>query len=546
MVEQYDTNSAVSHAVYTPYGTTSPGHALSFQNGFTWWAIHPDYVTLEAAGAPPVSTPAPDNDCAPALQKLLRYWVAVGRMTAKLGERDYILNSLSSTALLGLTVPSNSGFSLIGRGQSVSRLIVPYPTNTSGALAVVLPDSTCQFLLRDVSVIATTTNPNVAVSCGTAISMTVNFGSGANPPSQQYCGIVERLHIGPAIDPATGNGAAYFSTGLNLTAVSRPLVSATTVCGCDGPIAGDYSDTSPRYAMQTGIVVDECYSPQIEKTRVWHATTGVSLNTPTTGAQGFVCTGSNIEGVRTGINILYTGGLGPCPNGFVANNSIQFRDVGIYAGRVDVWSFANNTFWLEGDIVRTAPAYDMSFQVATHVTITGSRFAALCSDRTDCGARVNIHLDAETQINGNNYCASFLIDTNMFGAIDSYFAISAIQATKSARDIQIGASNKFSGTYTSSVVDDASGTAVTLAGFPGITNPPAVLPSGTPSTGQPTLGNANANEAWPQTFSVGYTLPQASALSAPSSGWKFFVDSGDHNKLKAIASTGAIVTLGTP
>lgn len=42
------------------------------------------------------------------------------------------------------------------------------------------------------------------------------------------------------------------------------------------------------------------------------------------------------------------------------------------------------------------------------------------------------------------------------------------------------------------------------------------------------------------------TLTPATAPAAPASGWTLYCDSGDLNKLKAKASTGTIVTLGTP
>jgi hypothetical protein len=41
-------------------------------------------------------------------------------------------------------------------------------------------------------------------------------------------------------------------------------------------------------------------------------------------------------------------------------------------------------------------------------------------------------------------------------------------------------------------------------------------------------------------------LTPSTAPAAPSTGWTFYVDSGDSNKLKAKASNGTIVTLGTP
>lgn len=45
---------------------------------------------------------------------------------------------------------------------------------------------------------------------------------------------------------------------------------------------------------------------------------------------------------------------------------------------------------------------------------------------------------------------------------------------------------------------------------------------------------------------VTQTLAPSTAPAAPSSGWTLYTDSGDGNKLKAKASTGTIVTLGTP
>lgn len=46
--------------------------------------------------------------------------------------------------------------------------------------------------------------------------------------------------------------------------------------------------------------------------------------------------------------------------------------------------------------------------------------------------------------------------------------------------------------------------------------------------------------------SLTHRLTPATAPSAPSTGWTLYVDSGDGNKLKAIAANGTIVTLGTP
>jgi hypothetical protein len=42
------------------------------------------------------------------------------------------------------------------------------------------------------------------------------------------------------------------------------------------------------------------------------------------------------------------------------------------------------------------------------------------------------------------------------------------------------------------------------------------------------------------------TIPPRASPPSPATGWLFYTDSGDGNKLKAKASTGTIVTIGTP
>jgi hypothetical protein len=48
------------------------------------------------------------------------------------------------------------------------------------------------------------------------------------------------------------------------------------------------------------------------------------------------------------------------------------------------------------------------------------------------------------------------------------------------------------------------------------------------------------------THTLGTNLPPQTAPASPASGWVLYTDSGDSNKLKAKASTGTVVTLGTP
>lgn len=535
MVNQFNSSSAVSGALYMLV-LAKPNHPLSIQvqdgTGAPWWTIHPDYLSLEAAGAPP--TWASNNDCAPAMQNVLRYFAATGRATLNLWERDYILNSLSSSSALGLTIPANSGFAIIGRGQSVSRLVVPSPTNTQGVLAIVYPDTTPQCLLRDFSVIASAVGATSPANCGTAILLNADTG-GALLPKSQYSVIAERIHIGPEPD-SSGNGYGYFNTGLDLTGMPRPLVSETTICGCSGPITDDYTDTSPRYAAQTHLVLDECYSPQVIATRFWNATRGVSYDCSSTKSnpQGFVFSGCNMIGVRTGIYIRHL--PPPDPAGRVNDNLIQFRDFGLDVGNVGNWAFPDNTYFLEGDIPRATPACDMRFVASNFVTITGATFGTFCGtgDSQNCGLRVNIYIDADTQSNGASGGASFLIESGMFGDQSKYFALSAIQTTPSAKNIQIGASNQFNGQFTAAVVNDASGTAITVLGYPG----GAVAANGAASLGSNPI-------PWPANYNLTHYMLPTVAPTAPNAGWVFFVDPTT-GELVALASSGKTVILGTP
>lgn len=48
------------------------------------------------------------------------------------------------------------------------------------------------------------------------------------------------------------------------------------------------------------------------------------------------------------------------------------------------------------------------------------------------------------------------------------------------------------------------------------------------------------------THTLGTNYPPQTAPASPASGWVLYTDSGDGNKLKAKASTGTVVTIGTP
>lgn len=272
--------------------------------------------------------------------------------------------------------------------------------------------------------------------------------------------------------------------------------------------------------------------------------TGLPVACQQAQVQSFLFANVEMEGVQTG---LYVRHVSECPDGQVVNTFCQYRNVGFDLANIHRWRILSDTFRIEGSIA--VPAYDIRF-LATNVAIVGlSKFESGTSRQ-----RVNIQIDADAAVNGTAKGENILVESNIFGETDTDvpgapFATSAVQTTPGAQNFRIGASNMFNRPFSGPVVADPAGAVTTQVGFPTTNNPAnpaAVLPNGNTTIGQPTLGNATADGTWPQTFSVGYTLPQAIPKIAPTSGWKFYVDINDGNKLKAIYSNGTWVTLGTP
>ncbi|MGH6889063.1 MAG: hypothetical protein ACREHF_07700 [Rhizomicrobium sp.] len=511
MIEQFDSDSAVSHALYVFYGSSNPGHPLSFENGSSWWVIDPDYVTLEAAGAPPPG----NGDCAPAMANVLLYYQQVGLVELKLLERDYILNDIS--IVTAQNAPARGSFSITGKGPALSRLIVPYPTNTRGAFSVQFNDSYSHYALRNFSVLASGATGQTS-GCGTAIAM--NFVRNLSP-DDGHCGTLEHVRVGPLFD-SNGNGWSYFLSGVDLSGTPMPFLFDVKVAGCQGLIAkGNYADTSPRYFAQTLLTIDNCYDPRIMASIFWHATTAISYVCDFAQVQSFTSADVEIEGVQTG---LYTRHVSECPDGQIHNTFCQFRNIGFDLGNIRRWRLLDNTMRIEGS---ETTVYDMRFIAATTVVIALHNFEAGDLGSTTDG-RINIFVDAETPSNGVNHGENFLIETNVFGERPvNPFATSAIVATQSAQNIQIGATNAYNGQFGGPVVNDESGTAVALLGYPGVPSTPpvpaVVAPSGNSTIGPTNLGSDAA--PWPANYSqTHYVTSTNSAPKTPGSGWVIYAD----------------------
>lgn len=539
IVNQFNSASDISAAVYVlvNYNPNHPLSRVSQTPGF-WWTIHPDHISLEAAGAPP-----PGGDCSPAMNNVLLYFSAVGRVVLQLWARDYILNSLSALN----PAPANAGFSIIGKGPTVSRLVVPHAYNTSGAVSVTFIDPYSQYLLRGFSVISSGATGNTAVNCGTALQM-IYPSTQNTSPELGHCGIIEHVRVCPDVDPLSHNGLAYFSTGIDISGTPDPVVLNTEISGCVGPLQkDDYSDTSPRYAMQVCLNISNCYDPHVIASSFQHTTTAVNYNCTFGQVQSFLFDGVEIEGVQTGI---YARHVLQCPDGQLRNTFCQFRNIGFDLGNIFKWRITGGTFRVEGSV---ASAYDIRFIAANVVTVALNTFESGDSGSTAQG-RVTIFIDAETQSNGQSGGQNILMDTNVMGDFvrnPQTFATSAIVATRCAQNIRIGASNVFNGPFTGPPVNDTSGQVTTQVGFPTTNNPAnpaAVLPNGSIATGLPTLGNGNLNATWLGNFAYGQfmpAIPMGVTLPSVTSGWAIFQDPKGSGKL--LASNGSVtVTLANP
>ncbi|HWE06489.1 MAG TPA: hypothetical protein VG274_07260 [Rhizomicrobium sp.] len=266
---------------------------------------------------------------------------------------------------------------------------------------------------------------------------------------------------------------------------------------------------------------------------MWHASTAITRSSMGGNVQGFSVIDTHIEGVKTGIFHQHgTTTAGEDPDGKLIGCSVQYRDVGFDIANVSKWRVALNGFRNEWDgSPSETPVYDMRFRAANVVSLVQNTFAVGGNP-----ARVNMLIDADSTMNHVAHAMRFLIDAHQFGDNTSgegasFFGISAIQITASATDIQIGASNQYLGPFSGAIVDDASGAAVTLAGFPGVpgdpTQPGVVAPSSAdPAAGITTLGSGSG--PWPASFSLGHYLPTNSSGITPvppTTGWVFYTDS---------------------
>lgn len=146
-------------------------------------------------------------------------------------------------------------------------------------------------------------------------------------------------------------------------------------------------------------------------------------------------------------------------------------------------------------------------------------------------------------ITGIQYPTAFLryggaANTVTWGDVDAAAPAAQVQSVQNVSD---GTTDTAGANWT------MQGSRGTGTGAGGNINLQVALPgaTGTTQNALATMASVNGSTGLLD-LTKGTTIAPAAAPATPASGWVLYVDSGDGNKLKAKASTGTVVTLGTP
>ncbi|MCF7818697.1 MAG: glycoside hydrolase family 55 protein, partial [Kiritimatiellales bacterium] len=108
----------------------------------------------------------------------------------------------------------------------------------------------------------------VANRAGAGTALRIN----STPGGQQSKKVVTLLNL--AVTYAAGS-SNYFNTGLAVRGVQRPIIKNCSVAAPTTDV--DMSDTSPNFLPDFGIVVGDCYSPEVQNCSVPGAYTAYSM-----------------------------------------------------------------------------------------------------------------------------------------------------------------------------------------------------------------------------------------------------------------------------
>lgn len=520
--------------------SSNPGHALSVQDaGGTWWEIHPDDVTLEAAGAVADIT----QDCAPAMETVLTYMDVKNVGKLSLLERQYQFSTTASYSFAARTSYPYLSISILGKGRGTSVIYVPY-TNSTGPFNVLFGDAHSYLILKDFSVVAQSPT-SLGAGCGTALKFQYTAPGGAPNLGSAYHAIIRDVSILNDDVQTSSVSFGFFNVGIDITQCGHSVIDNVWISGVGGANAFSASmpNSDPGWAMSVGIIVDGGYSPHIRNSRIVNCTTGIRYSNNVTNVQGLNISRNNIATAQTGVYVYHV--TNNTPDVHLHDNGVFARDVGFDIISASACTFIGNSMSSansDGTNIAGGTYYDFRFKKCDSIVITGNNFNNFYNVYRTC-----ILIDADTVVDGANFASRFLIAGNNIGddiGVNTYWGISAVQITSSAKYIEIG--HNFiepAAEWSGPIINDASGNVIATFYAPMVIPSATLAGNLTPSATSTSIGWAAFGTKQISTNTLQMT--PVSAPFQPASGWLIYCDSAD-GKLKAKAHTGTTVILGTP
>ncbi|AKJ65371.1 LamG-like jellyroll fold domain-containing protein [Kiritimatiella glycovorans] len=251
------------------------------------------------------AAPNDDTDDSAAFQAALDGALAYGGGIVHIPAGDYHVGTCASRRM------DSCRLTLRGQGIGVTTI---YATGTGGVFRVVSDRRGSQITVRDMTVLAD------RPGAGTAF----DFWSAPGGNVHARALIMEAVDIRSA-DPSED----YFDIGINAFGVWRPLLQGVNVAGPYGPgVSTNLTDSSPLFAMQKGIVYDNCYGPAMQDCEVYSAHTGISCDNsdPAGAPEGGTYIGCSVESCRIGLHIYDKGHE---PGLMIDGCRFRCRDTGI-------------------------------------------------------------------------------------------------------------------------------------------------------------------------------------------------------------------------
>lgn len=265
---------------------------------------------------------------------------------------------------------------------------------------------------------------------------------------------------------------------------------------------------------------------------------GATAGTANKGAYGYIKAPATTGDTQTSglyFQVPVLSASGSTANAYI--NALYVGSVGPYGLPL------NNGGFMVGDslggLAATGDANTMNMFVSNRLVLTTSPFIAGTG-----GVSVPTlgFIAPSFAIAGVAYPDAFIrrpaAATLVFGDTD---AASPVAQNLSVQNVADGTTDTAGANWT------IAGSRGTGTGAGGNINLQVALPgaTGTTQNALATMASINGTTGLLDLTKGAHILP-AAAPSAPASGWVLYVDSGDGNKLKAIASTGTVVPLGTP